>query len=115
MSFSQDLVAFARLVEQRERDVFVRTTQEVARSVVEGSEVTGAPGSPVDTGALRGSWVGEFVSDHEWHLTTNVEYAPFVEDNVGNVTFKVGGPHGVKLTIAGFERIVEAVTDEVVR
>lgn len=120
MSFSADLAGFARLVVERERNVFVRTTQELQRSVVEGSEITGAPGQPVDTGTLKGSWIGEFVNEHEWQLTTNQEHAPPIEAGIGpngplTIRSPVGGTHSVALTVAGFPRIVEVVADEVVQ
>jgi hypothetical protein len=95
--------------------LFVGTTTEVQRSIVEGSEITGAPGQPVDTGALKASWIPEFVSESEWQTTTNLDYAPIIEDNLRGATLRspVGGFHSVKRTVAGFPRIVEHVAREV--
>jgi len=114
MSFTGDLQAFQRLFEQRERDNFVDCATEVQRSMTEGSEITGAPGQPVDEGFLIGSWIPEFLSDRVWQTTTNAEYAPGIEDGVGPhgaITLRsaVGGFHSRKLTIAGWFRIVEVV------
>jgi hypothetical protein len=115
MSFASDLNGFANLVERRTKAAFVMCATEVQRSVVEGSEITGAPGQPVDTGNLRDSWIPEFVSDTHWQTTTKVEYAPHVEDNVRGVQHRNHGPHSVKLTVAGWQRIVSQVCAEVKR
>ena len=73
MSFSGDLDAFARKADRRAKDIFVASTVEVRRSVVEGSRITGAPGQPVDTGALRASWIDNFTSKTAWQIATNLE------------------------------------------
>jgi hypothetical protein len=102
----------------RVRRQLVEVTQEVQRSVVEGSELTGAPGQPVDTGTLRASWVGRFVDRARWELSTNVEYAPHIE-NGGNargpftLRSAVGGFHSVKLTRASWGKIVATVAARV--
>jgi hypothetical protein len=116
MTFSQDLARFAEKVEKRQRALFVRATLEVQRSVVEGSEITTAPGQPVDTGALKGSWQPEYLTDWTWQTTTNLVYAPIIEEGQ-NMTLRseVGGFHSVKLTRGGWQRIVDVVRDEVVR
>lgn len=116
MTFSSELRAFADKAERRVNDVFVRSTEEVHESVVNGSAVTGAPGQPVDTGNLRTSWVDEFTSPATWRTTTGVEYAPYTEDQVGGMTLRseVGGFHSVKLTRGGWPRIVEQARREVV-
>jgi hypothetical protein len=110
--FGEHLRAFALKAERITRDTFVNTTTEVQRSVVEGSEVTGAPGQPVDTGTLKNSFTPAFTSPTSWQTTTNLVYAPYIEDGVrpDGVTLTlrsaVGGFHSVKLTRAGWERIV---------
>jgi hypothetical protein len=96
----------------------VRSTEEVQRSVVLGSAITGAPGQPVDTGNLKASWIGEFESATAWALTTKTEYAPFIENGenaYGPFTLRseVGGFHSVKLTRAGWGRIVDAANTAV--
>lgn len=115
MSFAADLQKFTEKVERRTHDAFVRTTQEVHRSVVEGSELTGAPGQPVDTGNLKSSWRPKFLTRWLWQTTTKVEYAPIIEDNLRGATLRseVGGFHSVALTRAGFQNIVDAVVTEV--
>jgi hypothetical protein len=118
MSFANDLERFAVNARRNVRAVFVRSTEEVQRSVVLGSEITGAPGQPVDTGNLKTSFVGEFESPTSWAITTNTEYAPFIENGEtsrGPITIRseVGGTHSVGLTRAGWGRIVEAANTAV--
>ncbi len=115
MSFASDLKRFSVKVEARNRRVFVGTVSEVTRSVVEGSVLTAAPGQPVDTGNLKASWHTSFDSPTQSTLSTNVVYAPAIEDGVGpygplTLRSSVGGWHSVKLTVAGFQRIVDKVT-----
>lgn len=116
MSFDADLRRFEVKLERVTQAVFADVVAETARSVVDGSEITGAPGQPVDTGNLRASWQTRFVSPTLAEITTNVEYAPFVEDGVGNsgpMRFKNHGPHSVELTKAGFQRIADHVAKAV--
>lgn len=112
MSFGDDLRLFAAKVEQRQRDVFQSTVLEVKRSVQEGSELTGAPGQPVDTGNLRASWQATFPEQWVGEVSTAVEYAEPIEEGVGphgpmTLRSAVGGFHSVKLTRAGWDRIVD--------
>jgi len=111
-SFKNQLKGFGITTETKVRNAFVFATQEVRESVVNGSEVTGAPGQPVDTSNLKTSWQGDFLSRTEWELSTNVAYAIYIEDG-GNdlgpfqLRSQVGGFHSVKLTRANWDRIVE--------
>lgn len=106
--FAGDLKRFTQKVEARSQAVFVNVCAATKASITEGSPVTGSPGQPVDTGNLKNSWQLRFESPSVAEISTNVEYAPFVEDNVRNVTFKNHGPHSVRYTIAGFPLIVAA-------
>lgn len=115
MSFSGDLRNFSLKLSARNREVFVGCVEEVTRSVVEGSEITASPGQPVDTGNLRASWHTTYESPTLATVATNVEYAPYVEENVRGVTFKNHGPHSVALTVAGFGRIVDTVVKRTVK
>jgi phage gpG-like protein len=95
-------------------DVFVASVVEAHRSIKEGSELTGAPGQPVDTGALRNSWQFEFNDPNHATIGTNMEYAEPIEDGVGRfgpltLQSSVGVFHSVKLTAANFDRVVAAV------
>lgn len=120
MSFTSDIRAFALKVEQRQRDIFVGCATEVHRSVVEGSAVTGAPGQPVDTGALRASWNLRFESEHSALTSTNLVYAPIIEEGRGphgpiTIRSQVGGTNSVALTRAGWQATANHVTARVVR
>lgn len=113
-AFGDQIAGFTRRVETKSKAVFVGVATEVQRSVVNGSPLTGAAGQPVDTGRLKASFIGEFKSATEWELTTDVPYAPAIEDGVGQfgpltLRSETGGFHSVKLTAANFDRIVEHV------
>ena len=119
-SFSDQIKAFSRKVETQERDIFTGVVDMAHESIVEGSPVTGSPGQQVDTGALHDSWIKEYPSKDEAIISTNLAYAPNEEDNISShgtpITQRseVGGPHSVRLTLAGFDRIVDVVTARVV-
>jgi hypothetical protein len=112
--FDDALTKFIVKVDQNAKDVFADIVGKTHESIVDGSQITGALGQPVDTGNLRTSWNTQFTGDTEAVIQTNVEYAPYVEDNVNDVQFKNHGPHSVKQTIAAFERIVEQSVKDVV-
>ncbi len=107
MTYKDDLRAHRRNVRRQLEEVFLIATEEVGHSVVEGSAITGAPGQPVDTGELKGSWIERYVDRFIYRLTTDKIYAPFIEG--GNYVQRsvVGGPHSVRLTRTGWPRIVE--------
>ena len=109
MSFKDDMEAFVKKVKARERALFINSTSHVETSIKVGSTVTGAPGQPVDTGNLLNSWHRTFESRDVARVSTNVEYAPIIEDNDRGAVFKsaVGGAHSVKLTEAAWPKIVE--------
>lgn len=112
-TFGEQLGNWHRKVVLLNHDVFVGSAQLAHQSIQEGSAITGAPGQPVDTGALKASWQLGFPDASTAEITTNVEYAPIIEDNLRGVKFRVGGPHGVRLTAQNFDKIVEHVTREV--
>lgn len=115
MSFDGDLGKFTRKVETKSQAVFIGVGEECLRSIVEGSEITGAPGQQVDTGALKGSWQRWFVSPTEQVIGTDSPYALQEEDGItwrGKPIVQhsaVGGPFSTRLTVAGFGKIVEIV------
>lgn len=120
MTFSDDLDRFLADLERRRRDLFVGVATETLRSIQEGSPITGAPGQPVDTGNLKASWQLLFESETTALIQTNVIYAPGIEDGISLETGQrlvqrspVGGFGSVRLTRAGFQRIVAAVAREV--
>lgn len=130
MSFGDDLRLFGEKVEKRLNAVFVGSVDAVHGSVVEGSSVTGAPGQPVDTEYLKGSWQETFPEPLVGQTATNAEYAESIEHGQqapyttaagtqvtpGPMTLRssVGGFHSVKLTRAGWQDIVRDVARQVV-
>ena len=126
-NFREDCRRIGLRIQVQTRDVFTGVVMEMHRSIQEGSELTGSPGQPVDTGELRASWIAN-VSGDVGLISTKAEYAKYIEDGVvvvrrGQVTgstkqrltlrSKVGGFGSVAKTIAGLPRIVEHVTQRV--
>lgn len=121
MTFGDEVKRAVQKIEQRTRDVEAGVVLEVERSIRIGSEITGAPGQPVDTQELLNSWLSTRESEHVWLVATNREYAPPVEDGVGRygpvaygLKNGIGGSHSVALTRANFDKVVEVVTKRVV-
>lgn len=136
MAFADDIHRFSLKLERQSGDVFVGVAQAVHESVVEGSPVTGAPGQPVDTGALKASWQLTFPEQMLARVTTNLDYAepiengiqrPYVRSQASTFGFErihvtprpmvlrsqVGGFHSVKLTRANFQRLVDHTARQV--
>lgn len=94
---------------------FVGIAEEFHRAIQSGSEITGSPGQPVDTGNLRASWILAFLSALRALVSTNVSYAPAVEDGIGThgpVRYGksgIGGSHSASLAVLGLPLIVAAV------
>lgn len=105
------------------KDSFVGIVEECTRSVVEGSELTGSDGQPVDTGHLKASWQTVFESPTHAVIGTNVKYAESIEDGLSyahggkpmTLRSEVGGFHSVRKTMAGIEHIKQAVVARVKR
>lgn len=128
--FEEDMKRWIIKVEARTRAVFVSTATKVHESIKEGSATTGAPGQPVDTGFLKGSWILAFTTPDTAEVRTNVAYAPVIEygmkeayDGLGEKqpaawalrsTGKstVGGSHSVALTLAGANRLQDEALAE---
>lgn len=106
---------------QRTSDaLFANACSAALDSIQNGSAVTGAPGQPVDTGALKASWQLVFEGADHATIGTNLVYALPIEDGVGphgdlRLRSTVGGFHSVKQTVAGFPRLCEAEAAKAVR
>lgn len=93
-------------------DVFRGVVVAAHESIVNGSPITGAPGQPVDTGALRASWQVAFDTPTSATISTNLEYAPVIEEGISHtgrpLTLRsaVGGFHSKRLTEIGMDLIV---------
>ncbi len=112
--FGDTVRSFGLEVSARNQRVFVNVAAAVKDSITDGSNLTGSPGQPVDTGNLKSSWQLTFPTPTEAQISTNVVYAPQIEDGVTwrgtPITFRssVGGAHSVKLTVLNFDRLVAA-------
>lgn len=113
--FDEELADFSLLLDVRGAALFVNVCSAAKFSITDGSPLTGAPGQPVDTGALKASWQLEFESPTRALISTDKEYAEGIEDGIGphgpiTIRSPVGGTHSVALTVAGIDRIVEDET-----
>lgn len=118
-AFAEQLHAFTLKVEARNQAIFVNTVSAVKSSITDGSPLTGAPGQPVDTGALKNSWQMAFNSATQATISTNIKYAPVIEEGIGRygpltLRSQVGGFGSVKLTRAGFNHLVADETQKAV-
>jgi hypothetical protein len=118
VSFAGDVARFQAKVSARAQDIHDGVCDLAFESIVQGHVVTGAPGQPVDTGHLKGSWQNIPLEPLTRLIVTNVVYAPAIEDGIGRygpLTLRsaVGGFHSVKLTRAAWPRIVDTVAREV--
>jgi len=117
--FADDIRRFGLVVETRSTEVFAGIVSALQDSIQNGSVVTGSPGQPVDTGNLRASWHSTFETPTKAIVSTNVVYAPSIEDGVSyahggtpmQLRSEVGGFHSVALSVAGFDRLVAAVAE----
>lgn len=128
MTFTDDINRHNKNVRASLLDLFVGTTQEVQRSITEGSPITGSPGLPRDTSHLFTAWQAGagFTSEWTWFITPNppVEYALSIEEGqqepytnaAGTLVTpgpirrpypSGGGPHSVKMTRVGWQKIVD--------
>lgn len=94
-------------------DILANVASSALDSIQNGSALTGAPGQPVQTGFLKGSWQLTFPTKSRAVIGTNAEYAEAIEDGTGKfgpLTLRspVGGFHSAKMTVANIDRIVDA-------
>jgi hypothetical protein len=115
MSFGDEVRSFAVAVQARNRRVFVNTASAVKDSITDGSNITGAPGQPVKSGVLKGSWILEFLSPTEARISSGGAASAYnwqIEDGISwrgqplTLRSAVGGFHSVKLTVLNFDRLV---------
>jgi hypothetical protein len=128
--FSDGLRDYGAELEQWIDDVRIGSANEAFRSVVHGSEITGAPGQPVGgnpafypRGYVGGTLLNSFQLEHGEdvsEISTNIIYAPGIEDGVGphgpiTIRSEVGGTGSVSATVSAFDRIVDHVVAEFAR
>lgn len=91
----------------REGRLYKAVTEHAYRSIRFGSEVTGAPGQPVDTGNLVASWRLELRGKRVASMFSPLPYASIIEDNWRGAQFRNHGPHSVEMTRLAWQRIVD--------
>ena len=109
--FGKDLKNFVVTMDRDIRSTFADAATEAHESILVGSPVSGSEGTPVDTGVLRDSIHIEFTSPYTARISTNVAYAPAIEEGIGKhgaltLRSSVGGWHAWKRTIAAWDRFV---------
>lgn len=104
------------VLEKRFRDTFTVFVVLAHQSAQYGSEITAAPGQPVDKGALRGSIQRE-IDDiaARARIGSPLEYAPGIERGVGphgplTLRSAVGGFHSFSKTVAATDRLLVAAS-----
>jgi hypothetical protein len=123
MSFADDMRRAVRKADARFMKVFHGVAFAAHRSVTVGSPVTGAPGQPVRYGALRQSYQMAWLSPSRVEIASSLRYAGPIENGMwksGRLSgvrmqrrSAVGGFHSIKLTVAGFQKLVDSVNREV--
>lgn len=116
MNITDAAKQFSAQIERDRRAVFVATVDDLRDSIKFGSAVTGAPALPVapsefpKSGELRDGVRVTYTDPNTAVISTDVSYALEVEDDSKGQVFTSGGPHGWKISAAGFPRILAAVT-----
>lgn len=123
MTFQGDIARFVGKTIIKQKFIFLHVANGMHNSVVKGSKVTGSPGQPVAQkfgGTLKNSWQLAFLDLFLASTTTPIIYARAIEEQVDLRTGKqlqlrseVGGFHSVKLTRAGYQKLVRAAAREV--
>lgn len=118
MAFEEEFInAVGRMSDEFGAAVMQRAGELVLQSIRDGSSLTGAPGSPIDTRALYEAW--EMVTESDGVLVYNpLPYAWGIEHGLGPhgpITLRshVGGFHSVELTAASWDRIVSQAAKDV--
>jgi len=125
--------AIERKIMQRVDAIHANCSFKMLKSIVEGSALTGAPGQPKDTGALKSNWLASsgFKGPLKYIAGTNMKYAEAIEEGIQQpyttqsgthvtprpmtLRSEVGGFHSVKMTKDNFRQIVDAAIREEVR
>ena len=123
MTFETDIARFVVKTFVKQKLIFFTVANELQGSIKEGSKVTGAPGQPVAQvggGELKNSWQLEFLDLFLATTTTPIIYARAIEEGMNPRTgdqltlrSEVGGFHSVKLTRAGYQKLVNKIARQV--
>jgi hypothetical protein len=117
-NFEDAIAGFVVQLDGAEEAVFVGTVAAVEESIKIGSPITAAPGQPVQSGDLRNSYIPTVHGPREVEISSHLDYALPIEEGIGKhgpLTLRsaVGGFHSIKLTAAGFQRLVDDVVRKV--
>lgn len=109
--FANQLNLFAAKAKRNTQAAFGIAVSIAYHSIVEGSALTGAPGQPVDTGALKASWLIAFNGRWNASISSDLPYAHIIEAGIGaygplTLRSKVGGFHSLALTRHAWPRVV---------
>ncbi len=106
MTWESDIERHIMHQNRQVKRAFAAVAGAMHESVVDGSQITTAPGQPVRTGNLRSSWNLGFPASFVAETLTNVDYAQDIEELDTPLRSTVGGHHSVKLTRANFGKLV---------
>lgn len=124
MGAADQLRNAAAKARKRYDGTFRRLVDLAHDSITVGSPLTGAPGQPVGTGTLRDSWEKSYPAPNTALIATSEPYARQEEDGISyahggkspiDQHSGVGGPHSLKLTVAGMQRLLDAAVEEELR
>jgi len=119
MTFNTDIARFVTKVIARSQAIHLGTADALHESIRFGSSVTGSPGQPEQDSDLLNSWQLTHTEPLLSNTTTPSAYARIIEEGrrkgkTLTLRSEVGGFHSVKLTRAGFQKLVNAVVREVI-
>jgi hypothetical protein len=119
MGFLDECRQFGKDVDTADAEATETFAKAAFTSIVHGSAATGAPGQPVARvhgGKLRDSWRHERPSAIEHSISTDLDYAPDLEEGVGpngqiDLTGPSGGFHSLSLTEQNADRLLEPAVE----
>lgn len=120
MSLESDIARITVKLDKMAAHMVPAIGAAVLESIQTGSPITGSPGQPVDTGALRASWQLTLPSPEVAEITTKIAYAKPIEDGIGphgpmTLRSEVGGFHSIRLTHDNFPRLLDHVLSGVAK
>ena len=111
-NFRESVAKFGRKLNGLTVALLPTVVDLAAKSIVSGSQITGAPGQPEGEGDLKRSWRVESLGPARAAIVPSSPYARPNEDGVRKFGkpyvqhSSVGGRHSVKLTRRNFQRLV---------
>ncbi len=111
ISFSEQMQQAVQKARNDLMHLHGRVSVAAQNEVKFGGGVTGAPGQPLKSGALRNSYQLTFPTPTTSQIATDKPYARSIELGVGphgplTLRSSIGGFHSIALVVAGFDRLV---------